>query len=124
MPSHILLELKIRKKGGILIARYSIYISEDLEKKLDQYMKENKFKKKSVAIKDCICRAILNDESRDLIYEISQKLNRILYRQNINKKLLEQIYVNFGFPINENIDSNNLLKEFYHDHNQYAGKFD
>lgn len=55
------------------------------------------------------------------MYDISQKLNRILYRQNLNKKLLEQIFVNLGFPVNEIVENDTLLKQFYKNNNKYFG---
>ncbi len=99
------------------MARYSIYLGEDLEELLNIYMKENKIKKRSVAIKDCIKKVMFNYEKEESNFEISEKLNRILYRQNLNKKLLEQIFANMGFPINEDPDKDELLKNFYEKHN-------
>ena len=35
------------------------------------------------------------------------------------KNLLEQMYVNFGFPKNRDVRSNELLKEFYYKNNKF-----
>ena len=113
------------KKVVVFIARYTIYLDEDLEKKLETYMKENKIKMKSVAIKDCIFKTIFNQDYDNSLTQLSQKLNRILYRQNINKKLIEQIFCNMGFPLNEKIEDDNLLKEFYENNTQkFTGRYD
>ena len=43
-------------------------------------------------------------ESRnDLLMDINNKLNRIIYRENIQKKLLEQFYANMEFPIDQDV---------------------
>lgn len=105
------------------IARYTIDLDEELNSKLDDYMKRNKIKLRSVAIKECINK-ISNQEAIDSIMtELDKKYNRILYRINLNKKLLEQIFVNTGFQINETIDDDKLLKEFYETNNKYR-KYD
>ena len=87
-------------------------------------MAEHKIQKKSEAIKNCIFKTIFNNEQQDSMYDISQKLNRILYRQNLNKKLLEQIFVNLGFPVNEIVENDTLLKQFYKNNNKYFGGID
>ena len=62
-------------------------------------------------------KGIKEEEKIELFYEISEKLNRILYRQNIDKKLLEQLFANMGFPINEDPNKDKLLKSFYEKNN-------
>lgn len=104
--------------------RYSIYLEDDLDDKLKKYMKEHKIKTKSVAIKECINKVLLTSEYNSYMFEISEKLNRILYRQNVNKNVLEQMFVNFGFPENYEIEKDELLKEIYQKRNKYIGRFD
>lgn len=107
-----------------IIARYTIDLNEELEYRLNQYMKENKIKLRSVAIKNCILKATDKETLESFNLELDKKLNRILYRQNMNKKLLEQLFVNMGFPVNEKIDEDLSLKKFYQDNNNYIGRFD
>lgn len=87
-------------------------------------MKEHKIKLRSVAIKDCINKATNKEDINNFYSELDKKLNRILYRQNMNKKLLEQFFVNMGFPVNEKIENDLSLKQFYQNNNNYIGRFD
>lgn len=106
------------------MGRYCIYLDENLEKKLDTYMKKNNYAKRSVAIKDCITKVILDEERQSLMFEINDKLNRILYRQNLNKIVQEQMFANFGFPLNYDVKEDKLLKEIYVKNDKYTGRFD
>ena len=82
------------------MARYTISIDTRIETLLNNYMKENNIALKSVAIKKCIEEAT-----------------------NIDKKLLEQLFCNMGFPINEKIKDDICLKEFYKINEEYSGRF-
>jgi len=101
-----------------------VYIDKILESKLELYMDEKNIKTKSGAIRDCVERVINRNEFQDSIYEINQKLNSILYRQSQNKKVLEQLFANFGFGSNESVVDDEMLKEVYQRINKYAGRFD
>lgn len=104
--------------------RCTIYLSDSLNHKIIEYMKAKGISMKSTAIKKCLEQVLYDDERRKNIFEINEKLNRILYRQNLNKKLLEQLFVNFGFPENYIVDKDDVLKEFYKNQNKYMGRFD
>lgn len=108
----------------IIISKYCVYIDDNLESKLDLYVKNNNFKTKSSAIRDCLNKVLVTNDYQNSIYDINQKLSRILYRQNINRKILEQLFVNFGFPTNYDIDNDKMLKEIMDKNNKYVGKFD
>lgn len=108
----------------IYIARYTIDINEELNKKLNLYMKVNNISLRSVAIKKCIEDATNRNDLEKMFIEIEKKINRILYRQSINKKLIEQLYVNLGFPYNEKIENDKNLKEFYIKYNKFGGIID
>ena len=95
------------------MTRYTIVADQNLEQQIKEYMKKNKLSTKSEAIKKCIKEASESNEIMLLFSDINNKLNRLLYRENINKKLLEQIYANLGFPMNEKLEDNLLLREFY-----------
>lgn len=84
-------------------------------------MKRNNIKLRSVAIKQCINNTSIQEDLINYINEINQKINRLIYRENINKKLLEQIFSNMGFPANENPEEDKLLKQFYQMNNKYIG---
>lgn len=102
------------------MSRYTIDLSGHTESMLFNYMKKNGIKLKSVGIKKCI-EEVNNQENLELkIIEIDNKLNRLLYRENLNKKLLEQIFVNMVFPINEDINKDECLKEFNEKNKNYS----
>ena len=66
--------------------RCTIYLDDVLDKKIIQYMKQNEITMKSVAIKKCVEQFLTDDWMKQQTFEINEKLNRILYRQNINKE--------------------------------------
>lgn len=97
-------------------------LNSDLEKKLEQYMKQNEIKFRSEGIKNCILEATNKDQLNEFLLELDKKLNRILYRQNLNQKLLEQLFANMGFPVNEDVEKDISLDKFYQSQNQRFGK--
>lgn len=103
------------------MARYSIDISNDVKDKLDEYMRMNNISKKSVAIKRCINDAVDKDNLKSLIYGLDSKLNRLLHREKIDRKLVEQLFSNMGFQINETIKDDSCLKEFYKSNDNFIG---
>ena len=105
------------------MARYSIYLNDEMEKILDEYMKKTGIKKRLSALKNILMRDMSSNEYYELFNETSQKLNRLLHRQSMCTKLLEQHFVNMGFPYNENVSNDKLLKEFYDANNRYGGRF-
>lgn len=104
--------------------RCTIYLNDILDNKIKEYMKDKGISMKSTAIKQCLKLVLYDSEYKKNIFEINEKLNRILYRQNLNKKLLEQLFVNFGFPENYEVSKDKLLKEVYERNNSYKGRFD
>ena len=126
------------------MARYTISIDTRIETLLNNYMKENNIDHivtrepggikiseqirnnialKSVAIKKCIEEATNKEDLRMILVDIDKKINRLLHRENIDKKLLEQLFCNMGFPINEKIKDDTCLKEFYKINEEYSGRF-
>ena len=87
-------------------------------------MKDNEIKLRSVAIKNCIDKVTSKEDYEALILELDKKYNRILYRLNLNKKLLEQFFANMGFQANYKVEDDEFLKKFYQDKNNYYGRFD
>ncbi len=65
----------------------------------------------------------MNFESKNnLLLNINTKLNKIIYRENIQKKLLEQFYANMEFLIHQNIKTEPALVRFYRNNSFYIDK--
>ena len=107
----------------ILVVGLLFMIDTRIETLLNNYMKENNIDLKSVAIKKCIEEATNKEDLRMILVDIDKKINRLLHRENIDKKLLEQLFCNMGFPINEKIKDDTCLKEFYKINEEYSGRF-
>ena len=102
--------------------KFSVSLNEKESVLLLDYIKENKIKSKAEAIRKCI-RATVNLESKeDLLLDINNKLNRIVYRENIQKKLLEQFYANMEFPVDKGVEIEPGLVRFYEKNNFYDNK--
>ena len=91
----------------------SISLDEKTKKNLELYMKMNNIKNKSKAVSILINSGFQHEYFSTDFNDIKAKLNRLLYRENMNKKILDQMYVNFGFPKNYDVTRNELLEEFY-----------
>lgn len=106
------------------IGKYTIDISGALEEKLHRYMSDNKIKMRSVAIKKCIEDATNKETEKGFMLELDKKLNRILYRQNLNRKVLDQLFANMGFGTNIDVEADLLLKKIYDENNsRFTGGF-
>ena len=57
-----------------------------------------------------------------MLIDIDSNLNRLLYRENIQKKLLEQFYANMEFPIDKYIKIEPVLVRFCEKNNFYSNK--
>ena len=102
--------------------KFSVLLNEKESVLLLDYIKENKIKSKAEAIRKCI-RATVNLESKeDLLLDINNKLNRIVYRENIQKKLLEQFYANMEFPVDKDVEIEPGIVRFYEKNNFYDNK--
>ena len=106
------------------ISRYTIYLDENMDKKLKKIMEINKINMKSKAIKMCIETAFERNYNDMTLSELNNKLNKLIYRQSVNKKLIEQIFCNMGFQDNESIEKDPILKKFYDDLNSYKRWYD
>ena len=89
---------------------------------LSNFMKQNNIKSKAEAIRKCIDLAVNLQSNEDLIMDINNKLNRIIYRENIQKKLLEQLYANMEFPVDQDVKTEQGLVRFYQNNNFYVDK--
>lgn len=99
--------------------KISMTIDEDTYNMLQKYMKKNKLKNVSRTIAFLLRDALEAEKYLSNISLVDNKLNKILYRISMYKNLLEQMYVNFGFPKNKDVRSNELLKEFYYKNNKF-----
>ena len=101
------------------MVRFSITLNDELEEKFKDFQKRNNIKGKTKAIQECIRLITSSNDYVSTINEIESKLRTIIYWQNIQKKLLNQIYANHGFPENEDVKKDKYLKEFYEDNFDY-----
>lgn len=106
------------------MGKYCVYINDELEQKLEEYMKNNNFKTKSSAIRECMNKILFSIGYQKSLEDINQKINRILYRQTLNKNILNQLFANFGFSVNYDVDKDEMLKKVYEKNNKYIGRFD
>lgn len=95
----------------------SIILHEEEAELLSKYMKDNNIKTKAEAVRKCIEFASRKLSIDDMICDIDNKINRLLYRENFKKKLLEQFYANMEFAIDKNVKTEPGLKRFYDNNN-------
>ncbi len=106
------------------MAKYTIDISGALEQKLYDYMRENNIKFRSVAIKKCIEEMSNKISDRGILLEIDSKLNSLLYRISLIKKIQDQFFANMGFASNENPKDDEQLQKIYEEYNsRFKGRF-
>lgn len=102
--------------------KFSVLLNEDESILLKNYMKENKIKSKAEAIRKCLKTAVNMESKYDMLKDMDSKLNRIIYRENIRKKLLEQFFANMVFRKNYDVKTDESLNKFYQDNNSYSNK--
>ena len=95
------------------MSKFSISMDSESLAKLNRFMKLNNIKNRSKAIQKCI-ELISNEEDyRTLILQMNNTLDKINSRVNLQRKLLEQNFVNHGFPFNYSLEADKALEEFY-----------
>ncbi len=102
--------------------KFSVLLNEKESVLLKNYMKENKIKSKVEAIRKCLKTAVNMESKYDMLKDMDSKLNRIIYRENIQKKLLEQFFANMVFRKNYDIKTDESLNKFYPDNDYYSNK--
>lgn len=102
--------------------KFSVSFNEKESLLLLNYMKENNIKSKAEAIRKCLKTAISIEAKYDMLKDMDSKLNRIIYRENIQKKLLEQFFANMVFRKNYDVKEDESLIKFYQDNNFYNNK--
>lgn len=68
--------------------KFSVALNEKEIILLLDYMKENKIKSKAEAIRKCLRTAVSIESKYDMLKDIDSKLNRIIYRENSQKKII------------------------------------
>ncbi len=102
--------------------KFSVSFNEKESLLLLNYMKENNIKSKVEAIRKCLKTAISIEAKYDMLKDMDSKLNRIIYRENIQKKLLEQFFANMVFRKNYDVKEDESLIEFYQNNDFYSNK--
>ena len=95
------------------MARKSINIENNLEDKINGYMKLNKIKTQNKAINDILKIFFENEKFFHNIKDLDYKLDKVISIVSLNKNLNEQIFANFGFRENHSIKDDKFLNEFY-----------
>ena len=101
---------------------FNVLLYEKQELLLNDFMKKNNCKSKAEAVRKCIELATNLESRDDLLLDIDNKLNRIIYRENIQKKLLEQFFANMVFKKNYDVKGDKSLIDFYQDNDFYVNK--
>lgn len=101
---------------------FSVKLYEKEALLLSEFMKQNNIKSKAQAIRKCIEIAVNLESRNDLLLDINNKLNRIIYRENIQKKLLEQFFANMVFKKNYDTKGDKSLIDFYQENDFYVNK--
>ena len=102
--------------------KFSVLLNAKESVLLLDYMKENKIKTKAEAIRKYLKNAVGIETKYDMLKDMDSKLNRIIYRENIQKKLLEQFFANMFFRKNYDVKTDESLNKFYQDNNSYSNK--
>lgn len=98
---------------------FSVLLYDEESLLLNDFMKKNNSKSKADAVRKRI-RIACNLQSReDLLLDINNKINRIIYREKIQKKLLEQFYANMEFPVDQDVKAEKGLVRFYENNSFY-----
>lgn len=71
--------------------KFSVVLNEKESVLLLDYMKENNIKSKAEAIRKCLIPAVSIELKYDMLKDIDSKLNRIIYRENSQKKIIRTV---------------------------------
>ena len=94
---------------------FSVKLYEKEALLLSEFMKQNNIKSKAQAIRKCIETAVNLESRNDLLLDIN-------YRENIQKKLLEQFFANMVFKKNYDVKGDKSLIDFYQENDFYVNK--
>ena len=101
----------------------SVRLTEKDTKLLNKYMEENNIENRSEAIRQCIRKSVNQMDLNNFMFDINNKMNRLIHNQFLTRKLLEQFFVNMKFNSNTDVESSESLEEFNDRFNKYGNKF-
>ena len=101
----------------------SFRLNEKDLKLLNKFMEENHLTNKTEAVRECIRKSVGQQDLNNFIFDINNKMNRLIHNQFLTRKLLEQFFVNMGFKKNIDLESSTSLEEFNNQYNSYGNKF-
>mgnify|MGYP002621110769 FL=1 len=70
----------------------SLRLSERDIKLLNKFMEENNIKNKSEAIRQCIKKSATQMELNNFMFDINNKMNRLIHNQFLTKKITRTIF--------------------------------
>ena len=86
-------------------------------------MFKNNIDNRSEAIRQCIRKSVNQMDLNNFMFDINNKMNRLIHNQFLTRKLLEQFFVNMKFNSNTDVESSESLEEFNDRFNKYGNKF-
>lgn len=86
-------------------------------------MRENNIDNKTEALRECIKKSVAKQDIDSLLFDLNNKMNRLIHNQYLTKKLLEQLFVNMKFAKNSDINLSESLEDFNDNFNKYGNKF-
>lgn len=90
---------------------------------LNKFMSENNITNKTEAIRQCIRKSVGQQDLNNFMFDINNKMNKLVHNQFLTKKLLEQFFANMGFKKNIDVESSDILEEFNDRFNKYGNNF-
>ena len=105
---------KYRIFWGIM-KEFLLRIDENTNRLLDVYMRKNNIKSKNKIINNILDFYLKNTDSFCSNNDIDRKLERLLKLSSLNNNLIEQLFANHEFPINNDRKEDEMLKEFHND---------
>ena len=88
----------------------SVRLTEKDTKLLNKYMEENNIDNRSEAIRQCIRKSVNQMDLNNFMFDINNKMNRLIHNQFLTRKLLEQFFVNMKFNSNTDVESSERLE--------------
>ena len=101
----------------------SVRLTEKEIKLLNKYMEENNIENRSEAIRQCIRRSASQIELNNFMFDLNNKMNRLIHNQFMTRKLLEQFFANMKFNSNADVNSSESLEEFNDKFDKYVNNF-
>ena len=98
-------------------------VDDEERKMIDRFMEKNKIQNRSEAIRECIKRAVDTQTIENFIFDINNKINRLVAINTSTRKLLEQFFANMGFKKNIDVKKCESLEEFKEKNNKYGNNF-